>query len=143
MNKMQEQVRAFHEKFGATIGAAPGIPEEEESTLRLSLIFEEFLELVLAVGRRDTPQMIDAICDLLFVVWGTAEAFGVKDIEPFFDEVFRSNMTKEGGGTRADGKILKGPNYEPPRIKELLEKLFSWRVERNQTSKGELQNVER
>jgi hypothetical protein len=29
-------------------------------------------------------------------------------------------MTKEGGGTRADGKILKGPGYSPPDLERVI-----------------------
>jgi len=39
-------------------------------------------------------------------------------------EVHRSNMTKLGADGRplyrADGKVLKGPSYEPPRLASVL-----------------------
>ena len=37
-----------------------------------------------------------------------------------FDEVHASNMTKDGGGADAGGKILKGADYKPPNIGKIL-----------------------
>ena len=52
--------------------------------------------------------------------------FGLQDkFETFFEEVQRSNMSKldENGQPikRADGKILKGPNFFLPDLKGILE----------------------
>jgi predicted HAD superfamily Cof-like phosphohydrolase len=47
-------------------------------------------------------EVIDAICDLTVVIHNTSNAMGV-DIEPFFDEVHRTNMAKADGPTREDG----------------------------------------
>lgn len=46
--------------------------------------------------------------------------FSASPMDRVFAEVHRSNMTKEGGGKRADGKILKGPGYESPDIAAVL-----------------------
>ncbi len=59
--------------------------------------------------------LVDGLCDLLYVVYGTAVTMGV-DLEPVFAEVQRSNMTKDGGGKDAGGKIEKGPNFTPPDV---------------------------
>ena len=72
-------------------------------------------------------EMIDAICDILYVTYGAAVAMGI-DIDPFFEEVHRSNMSKLDPVTkqpirRKDGKILKPDTYSPPNIKELLFRL--------------------
>jgi predicted HAD superfamily Cof-like phosphohydrolase len=41
------------------------------------------------------------------------------------DRVHKSNMSKLGEDGkplyRADGKVLKGPNYQPPNLKDLIE----------------------
>jgi len=57
--------------------------------------------------------VIDALCDLVVVVHNTSNAMGV-DLEPFFDEVHRANMTKVGGPKREDGKQLKPKGWTPP-----------------------------
>lgn len=65
-------------------------------------------------------QVIDAMCDLIVVVHNTSNAMGI-DLEPFFDEVHRTNMAKVGGPKRSDGKALKPKDWKPPRILEMLE----------------------
>lgn len=117
MHRAQEQVAAFHATLGVTIGDAPAI---RDSDLRASLIEEEAAETIEAIRGGDLVAAIDGLCDLLYVAYGTAVSFGI-DLEPFFDEVHASNMAKVGGGRRADGKVLKAANWQPPRIGELLE----------------------
>lgn len=66
-------------------------------------------------------EVLDACCDVLVVVQNTTARMGV-DLEPFFDEVHRTNMAKVGGPVRADGKRLKPPGWQPPQriLRELL-----------------------
>jgi len=45
------------------------------------------------------------------------------DLDLFFREVHRSNMAKLGGKVRQDGKILKPPGWQPPRIREMLREM--------------------
>lgn len=117
MHNAQHQVTAFHAALGVTIGDEPAIRDTE---LRTSLIAEEAAETIDAIRAGDLVAAIDGLCDLLYVAYGTAVSFGV-DLEPFFDEVHASNMAKLGAGRRGDGKILKSPDWEPPRIAEVLE----------------------
>ena len=65
-------------------------------------------------------QVIDAICDVIFVVHNTTNAMGL-DLEPFFDEVLRSNLTKVGGPLSKTGKRLKPATYQSPRLLPILE----------------------
>lgn len=110
-------VREWHRKFNVSIGFAPEIRNAE---LRASLIEEEARETVDAIRSGNLVEAIDGMCDLLYVVYGTAVSFGV-ELEPFFYEVHRSNMAKEGGAVREDGKILKPAGWQPPRIAEMLD----------------------
>lgn len=116
MSNWQADVRAWHEKFGVVIGSDPAIRRPE---LRAALIEEEARETCDAILRGDLVEAIDGLCDVIYVVCGTAVEFGI-DLAPFFAEVHRTNMAKEGGSTRADGKILKPEGWEPPRIAEML-----------------------
>lgn len=68
-------------------------------------------------------QVIDAMCDIIVVVHNTSNAMGI-DLEPFFDEVHRTNMAKVGGGKRADGKAMKPTGWRPPQIKRMLAELL-------------------
>lgn len=75
-----------------------------------------------SVGLHMWAEVIDAMCDLIVVVHNTSNAMGI-DLEPFFDEVHRSNMSKVGGPKRADGKALKPEGWKPPEIKKILENI--------------------
>ena len=146
MNREQDMVAEFHAAFGATIGDTPELRDNE---LRAKLIMEEAVETVAALGfhvwanvekhgqpgeslhrqlqyfeksyeKPDFIEVIDGLCDLIYVILGTAVAAGI-DLEPFFDEVHRSNMSKVGGEKRADGKVLKPKTFTPPDLQPLLD----------------------
>lgn len=119
VSKVQEQLREFHEKFGVPIGDTPAI---REGGLRASLIAEEAMETIEAIRRGDLVEAVDGLCDLIYVCYGAALTFGIKNLDQFIDEVHRTNMLKEGGRTLVDGKILKADNWEPPRIAAMIAK---------------------
>ncbi|MBI4495077.1 MAG: hypothetical protein HY690_20065 [Chloroflexi bacterium] len=116
-------VREFHQAFALGASERPtleGFPGE----LRVRLIEEEAREFAQAVEAEDLPGVVDALCDLLYVTYGAAVCLGV-DLEPCFAEVHRSNMAKQGGPKRPDGKQLKPPGWQPPRLAELLAEQLS------------------
>lgn len=118
MRVEQEQVALFHDRYGYE---NPGKPELGQLQLvfdREALMSEELDEYFEAGKARDLVQLADAIADLAYTVIGTAVAHGI-DLQPIFDEVHRSNMTKQPA---ADNplKPVKGPTFERPRIAELL-----------------------
>lgn len=143
MDKSQKQVRDFHKAFDYP--TSPNTPELRTPELRANLIAEEAIETVIALvgtARAQTivigqlhqalqaatlagetepnlERVIDGLCDLKYVTDGTAEDIGI-DLEPFSDEVHRSNMSKVGGEKRADGKWMKPPTYTPPDIAGVL-----------------------
>lgn len=110
-------VRDFHEKMGLTVGETVGLRDHD---LRVALINEEAGEFEEAVANDNMVEAIDALCDLLYVIFGAAVTFGIP-LSRFFTEVHRSNMLKEPGVLRDDGKLLKPEGWEPPRIKALLD----------------------
>lgn len=122
MHPAQRQVREFHQAFDL------GAPATLESTafpaeLRIQLINEEAAEFAVVGPAGDVVGAIDALCDLLYVTYGAAVALGI-DIEPFFDEVHRSNMAKVGGTRRPDGKWLKPAGWQPPELARILEERY-------------------
>jgi predicted HAD superfamily Cof-like phosphohydrolase len=128
VDNAQFLVREFHEAFALPAPERPtldGFPGD----LRVRLIEEEAEEFRQAVARGDLVEMVDALCDLLYVTYGAAVSLGV-DLEPFFAEVHRSNMAKRGAAKRADGKQLKPEGWEPPRIADLLARLYQEGLER-------------
>lgn len=120
MNREQELVQEFHEKYGCKISNKPHVLDPEAFTLRFSLIHEECTELLSAQRKKDLVSFADALGDILFVVYGTAVAAGI-DMQPIFDEIARSNLTKDGGGKDGGGKVMKGPNYCPPDIATIID----------------------
>lgn len=118
MHDVQRDVAEFHRVVCEIDDqTTPAIRRPE---LRADLIAEEAEETVWAIRNGDLVGAIDGMCDLLCVVYGTASEFGI-DLEPFWDEVHRTNMAKAGGPVRADGKRLKPPGWTPPDIAGLLD----------------------
>jgi predicted HAD superfamily Cof-like phosphohydrolase len=66
-----------------------------------------------------------------YVVEGTRLEFGI-DGESIAEEVHRTNMLKTDGPTSPEGKRLKPPGWEPPRIAMILE------VQKNLWALGEI-----
>ena len=113
---------AFHRRFGSPPPEKPDL-ERFPGALRVRLIQEEADEFAQAVADGDPAEMVDALCDLLYVTYGAAVDLGV-DLQPFFAEVHRSNMAKVGGRRREDGKWLKPAGWTPPDIAGLLARLY-------------------
>ena len=92
-----EMVKEFHDAFGQ---AAPdtmqcNITKEnaELCKFRISLIEEEYTEFKDAIKADDFTEIRDALADLLYVVYGTAVAFGIKSDDDF-KIIHDSNMSK-------------------------------------------------
>ena len=123
MNSMQDKVKLFHDTYGLDDPFAPRIPPADVRELRMRLILEEANELKEAGESGNLAHAIKELCDLLYVVLGTANAYGI-DVEPFFAEVHGSNMTKvwPDGRIHKDqyGKVLKPPTYVPADIPSIL-----------------------
>jgi predicted HAD superfamily Cof-like phosphohydrolase len=114
---MQRLVKDFHYKFGCTVNRTPQI--SHDWPLRYRLMSEELHEFHGACESQNLVEAVDAIGDILYVTLGTAVAFGV-EIRPIFDEIHRTNMQKEPGNIRADGKIMKPEGWQPPDIAKIL-----------------------
>ena len=60
---------------------------------------------------------------MIYICCGTAVEFGIP-LDAVMAEIHRANMSKlMPDGTpllREDGKVMKGPNYTPPNIKNIL-----------------------
>ena len=71
-------------------------------------------------------EVADALGDMLYILCGTIIEHGMQyKIDKVFSEIQNSNMSKldDDGNPiyRKDGKVLKGPNYFKPNIKEILD----------------------
>ena len=129
MNQEQQMVHQFHERFGLMRNERPTLPGRDVHRLRTLLIDEELAEFRNAGEAGDLVGVADALADLLYGVYGAAAEYGI-DLGPVFAEIHRSNMTKGRAlcGCRRDGKVAKGPDYQPPRVREVLERQIEERL---------------
>jgi len=128
MHPYESQVLEFIEAFGVKH------PDE----LSVKLIKEEVSEVIEAAAH-----LLKELCDLMYVVTSAElheavvphDAYGPECIKALFeifpnvifDEAFtrvhQSNMSKLVDGKpllREDGKVIKGPNYKPPYLLDLI-----------------------
>ena len=128
MKKYTDAVHEFHTAFGLGIKNEPTANiGEERNLLRFNLMKEENEEYFEAANNNDLVEVADALGDMLYILEGTIIEHGMQHkIVEVFDEIQRSNMSKLGEDGkpiyREDGKVLKGPNYFKPNIKEVLDK---------------------
>ena len=120
-------VTAFHKAFKLGMKHKPTASlGNDKNKLRFELMKEENEEYLEAAQNDDLVEVADALGDMLYILCGTIIEHGMQDkIEAVFDEIQRSNMSKlskDGKPIyREDGKVLKGPNYFKPDIKNILE----------------------
>ena len=91
--------------------------------MQRDLIVEEFIEFGQAHTNEGDEACLKELADLVYVCYQYAENMEW-DLDEAMQRVHRSNMSKLGLDhkpiRRADGKVLKGPNYEPPTLKDLV-----------------------
>ena len=122
------QAQQFREIFGQEILdniSHCGFIKKKLWDMQVGLIEEESKEFFDAAGEVfSNPEdqelrenLIKELSDLVFVCYQFAATFNI-DLDEAMFRVFDSNMSKldEHGKPiyREDGKVLKGPNYQPP-----------------------------
>lgn len=129
----EDMVAEFHRAFGHQVG---GEVDEDLLGLRWKLIAEEYAELreemaaavadVLQTGtvkKKTKERLLKEMADLQYVLSGLAVVLDIP-LGVAFNRVHKSNMSKLGENghpvIREDGKILKGPNYAPPDMEDLV-----------------------
>ena len=145
----QFAINEFMRRAGQAVPEVPCVPEHAVLYLRASLIIEEALETLEALGcmvdveieqtedglKRHTvtvynglwaagPDLVkiaDGCADLSVVTIGTLSACGIIDT-PILRAVDQSNLEKFGPGAtkREDGKWLKPPTWRAPDLLSLL-----------------------
>ena len=118
-----QKVKVFMETFGQEVKEKTEFPDSKTTELRYNLIKEELDELRDAIDQKDIIEIADALTDILYVTYGAGHAFGI-DLDKCFNEVQESNMSKLGENNKPiynnDGKVMKGPNYFKPNLKQFL-----------------------
>jgi len=111
------------EQFARIYGQSTGHVWEKGSNkdmLRFELLKEEYEEVTDAIT---SENLLKELADLVYVTYGFAATFGW-DLDEAVRRVHASNMSKLGSDGkpiyREDGKVLKGPNYAEPDLKDLV-----------------------
>ena len=86
------------------------------------LIDEEWSEFHEAFHHEPEANQLNELADLVYVCYQFAACAGW-ELDEALDRVHESNMSKLVDGKplkREDGKVLKGPNYKPPYLEDLI-----------------------
>lgn len=153
-NPMQYAIEDFMRRCDQEVKQYPELPDDQIVTLRIRLMVEELLgsidpevngndvpgryvelliqnksnELIQSMINQDLVGVADGLADVLYVVIGTAVAYGI-DIQEVFDEVHRSNLSKTVWNEELQrytiekdefGKAIKPPTYSPANIKPII-----------------------
>jgi len=121
---ISEQAKEFRTKYNLKSSRS-----KDKRSYQKNLIVEEFKEFLEAEGmlfRKNATiesEALKELADLIYVCYQYAENMGWL-LDEALDRVHLSNMSKldeEGKPVyREDGKVLKGPNYKPPTLTDLV-----------------------
>lgn len=145
----REMVEEFHRAMGLPVRTTPTMPSEAERVLRCRLLLEETMEFIHAsgcvvritgaldgtltgavidsVGEPNLAAMAHENADVRVITHGNDLTMGSPS--EVYAEVMHANMSKlDDDGKpvlRADGKVMKGPNYRPPDVAGVLARTVS------------------
>jgi len=121
---ISEQAKEFRTRYNLISSKA-----KDKRSYQKNLIVEEFKEFLEAEGllfRKNLDiesEALKELADLVYVCYQYAENMGWL-LDEALDRVHLSNMSKlDSNGKpiyRDDGKVLKGPNYKPPTLTDLI-----------------------
>lgn len=127
MSSLLHQAIAFREVMDQPINTV----NEYVHELQVNLITEEYNEFCEAFDtefktldqiEENQINQLKELADLVFVCYQYAAARGW-NLDAAMNRIFESNMSKLVDGKplrREDGKVLKGPNYQPPVLDDLI-----------------------
>jgi predicted HAD superfamily Cof-like phosphohydrolase len=91
-----ELVKKFMEIIKETYSDTPINIPEKDAYIRYLLLKEENEEYLEAAKNQNLEKVLDALTDILYVVYGTILKHGLQDyIDDAFIEVHKSNMSKK------------------------------------------------
>ena len=121
---LSTQAKEFRSKYEIKNSA-----DRQNRARQHNLIVEEFKEFLQAEGmlfmhgRNHQEHALKELADLVYVCYQYAENMGWF-LDEALNRVHESNLSKldEDGKPiyREDGKVLKGPNYKPPDLSDLI-----------------------
>ena len=121
---LSDQAKEFRKKY-----RLPNSGDRSTRSVQQKLIVEEFKEFLESESSlfRQNPDVqeeaLKELADLVYVCYQYAENMNWS-LDEALNRVHESNMSKldEDGNPiyREDGKVLKGPNYKPPDLSDLI-----------------------
>jgi len=119
MQKQIKLVEEFHKKFKWPIWKSPRNVSKQIYNFRFKLIDEEVKEYLEWAKKWDINNIVKELCDILYAVYWTVVAHWLQDkVEECFEEVHKSNMTKDYSETKA----IKWDNYKDADINSIMKK---------------------
>lgn len=136
----EQKVARFHRAMGLDIDSEPRVSLlgsrksliKEETNEACDILSE--LEMELERGKRGSlnqwAHCMKELCDLQYVISGTIISLHplYGNFIPAFNRVHYSNMSKLDNEGKpiydSNGKVLKGPNYKPPDLTDLVEGVY-------------------
>jgi len=113
---LQDQAVEFRQAYNLPGGT-------NQRGVQKSLIDEEWSEFHEAYHHEPPVNQLKELADLVYVCYQYAES-QEWDLDEAMRRVHASNMSKLGEDGkpiyRGDGKVLKGPNYAPPELNNLI-----------------------
>jgi predicted HAD superfamily Cof-like phosphohydrolase len=125
VNKMLEMVANFMNACDQDVNDNPVAQDQNTISLRYHLMSEENREYMVAGIQEDKVEILDALIDQAYVLFGTINAHGMqKEFVEGFRLVHENNMTKvqENGKVLKDasGKVLKPQGYQKVDLRQLI-----------------------
>ena len=115
-SSLTDQAAEFRQAYGTANSTA-------SRTMQRDLIVEEFKEFMYAATKESYEAELKELADLVYVCFQYSQNMEW-DLEEALDRVHKSNLSKLGLDgkpiRRRDGKIQKGPNYQPPNLEDLV-----------------------
>ena len=112
--------KAFAKKYNRAYSKTPCLPSREIRDHHMHLIQEEFLELCDANRENNLAHIAKESGDVLYTVFAYMAALGLP-AEEIFDEIHKSNMTKDQDNSGDYVKITKGEAYRPANMERVLD----------------------
>lgn len=136
-----DEVETFNRTFGKPNNYSPTVPRDKKLTdFVVNFIKEETDELAEAIEERNIVEILDAICDLLYVAVGNATmVFGLKDkLIEAFEEVQASNMSKSCTTVEEAEQTVRvrSEQYGPCYYKEVNGRFVVYRQEDDKVMKS-------
>ena len=99
------------------------VDSADNEQMQMNLITEEMKEFGASAAFDTVAEALKELADLVYVCAQYAANLGW-DLDQALKRVHDSNLTKLGSDgkplRRADGKVMKGPNYKPPVLTDLV-----------------------